>query len=659
MILITIKEIIACLSAFFNQLQKLSMKQVSKYLLSLLIILGASTAFAINPNQIADLRQLVQLAEYISVDYPAAVQNGQIINAEEHQEMIEFSGMILDKSLLLAELSDGKASISDKAKSLQMAIIGKQEVEAVQALATVLRQSLLALAPQASVPDSLMTKAQSQALYQESCAGCHGETGQGNGPMAVDLAPPPTNFTDKGRANNRSILGLYDAISNGIDGTSMTAFSHLTEMQRWSLAFYAGSLAFQSSTSAQEQTKPVISLQQMITDSPYLLARNLPANQKNQIELLRANPQSLFKTEANPLSITRHQLEAAVDAYRNGDYNIAHNFAVSAYLDGFEQVEVSLSAKDAALKKELESLLISLRKIFKHGENDKELNSVLPLTLQKLTQAEKILTETSLSSGELFSASLIILLREGLEALLVVIALTTVLLRTNRKDALKYLHFGWISALFAGVATWAAAQSLISISGASREIMEGVGALLAAIVLFYVGFWMHNKSHAAQWQAYIQRQVDTHLTTGTLWGLAALSFVAVYREIFETVLFYQSLLTQSDASTYSSVIAGFITGVGLLSILAWLLIRYSIKLPITRFFSATTYLLLALAFVLMGKAISALQEAAVVSISPFPVQVQIEWLGIYSTWQGILAQGLILLMSIALIMISKLQRRAS
>ena len=259
----------------------------------------------------------------------------------------------------------------------------------------------------------------------------------------------------------------------------------------------------------------------------------------------------------------------------------------------------------------------------------------------------------------MFSASLIILLREGLEALLVVIALATVLLRTNRKDALKYLHFGWILALFAGVATWAAAQSLISISGASREIMEGVGALLAAIVLFYVGFWMHNKSHAAQWQTYIQRQVDTHLKTGTLWGLAALSFVAVYREIFETVLFYQSLLTQSDASTYSSVIAGFITGVGLLSILAWLLIRYSIKLPITRFFSATTYLLLALAFVLMGKAISALQEAAVVSISPFPVHVQIEWLGIYSTWQGILAQGLILLMSIVLIMIPKLQRGTS
>ena len=653
------QEIIGSLSAFFNQLQKLSMKQASNYLLSLLIILGASTAFAINPNQIADLRQLVQLAEYISVDYPAAVQNGQVINAEEHQEMIEFSGLIIDKSLLLAAVSDGKVSISDKAKSLQMAIIGKQEVEAVQALATVLRQSLLALAPQASVPDSLMSKAQSQALYQQSCAGCHGETGLGNGPMAVDLTPPPTDFTDKGRANNRSILGLYDAISNGIEGTSMTAFSHLTEMQRWSLAFYAGSLAFQSSTGAQEQTKPVISLQQLITDSPYLLTRDLPANQKNQIEVLRANPQSLFETETNPISITRHQLEAAVDAYSNGDYSIAHNFAVSAYLDGFEQVEVSLSAKDAVLRKELESLLISLRQIFKHGGNDKELNSVLPMTLQKLTQAEKILTETSLSSGELFSASLIILLREGLEALLVVIALATVLLRTNRKDALKYLHFGWILALFAGVATWAVAQSLISISGASREIMEGVGALIAAIVLFYVGFWMHNKSHAAQWQTYIQRQVDTHLKTGTLWGLAALSFVAVYREIFETVLFYQSLLTQSDASTYSSVIAGFITGVGLLSILAWLLIRYSIKLPITRFFSATTYLLLALAFVLMGKAISALQEAAVVSISPFPVHVQIEWLGIYSTWQGILAQGLILLMSIVLIMIPKLQRGTS
>lgn len=156
----------------------------------------------------------------------------------------------------------------------------------------------------------------------------------------------------------------------------------------------------------------------------------------------------------------------------------------------------------------------------------------------------------TLSNATLFSASLVILLREGLEALLVVIALVTVLVRTGRRDGLRYVHLGWVTALVGGVATWAAAQSLVSISGASREVMEGVAALLAAVVLLYVGIWMHSKTHAAQWQAYIQQHINSHLTAGTLWGLGLLAFIAVYREVFETVLFYQALLTQAAAAQY-------------------------------------------------------------------------------------------------------------
>ncbi|MCF7981473.1 MAG: FTR1 family protein, partial [Pseudomonadales bacterium] len=496
------------LLTFINTLRHFSIRKTQRYGLFFLIAFGAHTSFASGTDHLAELRQLVQLAEYISVDYPAAVKNGEIVNAGEHQEMIEFSGLILDKSLQLTEIADKNGPITDKAKALQVAIINKQPVEIIQTLAADLRASLLTLAPQASVPESLLSKRENQLLFQQSCAGCHGETGQGNGIQATGLEPPPTNFIDKIRASNRSVLGLYDAISHGIEGTAMTAFNQLTEKQKWSLAFYTGSLAFQSSSKSQQQAEPVISLQQLINYSPNILSKELPSDQRNQIETLRANPEQFFIQASDPISITRRQLEAALDAYHTGDYNKAHDLAVSAYLDGFEQVEVSLSAKSKDLKDELESLLISLRQKFSHSENNQELNQALTVTFQKLAQAESLLTTASLSSGELFSASLVILLREGLEALLVVIALTTVLLRTNRRDALRYLHLGWISALVAGAATWVAAQTLISISGTSREIMEGVGALLAATVLFYVGFWMHNKSHADHWQAYIQKQID-------------------------------------------------------------------------------------------------------------------------------------------------------
>jgi high-affinity iron transporter len=303
--------------------------------------------------------------------------------------------------------------------------------------------------------------------------------------------------------------------------------------------------------------------------------------------------------------------------------------------------------------------MMALRQLTSRPEVNGELGALMAETRHLLDDAQRLLSESTLSEGTLFTASLVILLREGLEALLVIIALTTVLIRTGRRDALKYVHIGWIAALLAGGATWIAAQSLITISGANREIMEGIAALLAALVLLYVGIWMHSKTQAAQWQAYIQQHVDTQLKSGTLWGLVALAFVAVYREVFETVLFYQSLLTQAVSTQYSSVGGGFALGLLLLAILAWVLIRFSVKLPIAKFFSATTYLLLALAFVLMGKAVSALQEAAIIGMTPLPVSFEIDWIGVKSTWQGVLAQLSVLLVYLVFLILSKSKRATS
>lgn len=303
--------------------------------------------------------------------------------------------------------------------------------------------------------------------------------------------------------------------------------------------------------------------------------------------------------------------------------------------------------------------MMALRQLTSRPDVNGELDSLMAETRHLLDDAQRLLSESTLSKETLFTASLVILLREGLEALLVIIALTTVLIRTGRRDALKYVHIGWIAALLAGGATWIAAQSLITISGANREIMEGIAALLAALVLLYVGIWMHSKTQAAQWQAYIQQHVDTQLKSGTLWGLVALAFVAVYREVFETVLFYQSLLTQAVSTQYSSVGGGFALGLLLLAILAWVLIRFSVKLPIAKFFSATTYLLLALAFVLMGKAVSALQEAAIIGMTPLPVSFEIDWIGVKSTWQGVLAQLSVLLVYLVFLILSKSKRATS
>ncbi|MEQ9465479.1 MAG: cytochrome c/FTR1 family iron permease, partial [Haliea sp.] len=574
------------------------------------------------------------------------------------REMLEFSRFILDSITLLQGSSTGAGDLQEQASALQLAIQGKRDIQTIREASSSLRKGLLALMPNSALPERLLAESTTQDLYESHCASCHGRSGGGDGVLAAQLEPAPTNFTDADRASNRSLLGLYNAISHGIEQTAMPGFGQLSERERWSLAFHVGGIAFHNIDAAGDGAVGV-TLQQLVNHSPAQLAAEQPGLKLREIAGLRANPDALFATAEHPLKTTRDQLSLAQAAYQQGDYPAAQALAVSAYLDGFELIENSLNARDIALRQAIEAGMMEMRQLLRRQQPPGVVEAAMKRTMAQLDEADLLLSGSMLSSATLFGASLVILLREGLEALLVVIALVTVLTRTGRKDGMRYVHVGWVSALVAGIATWAAAQSLISISGASREVMEGVAALLAAVVLLYVGIWMHSKTHAAQWQAYIQQHINTHLTAGTLWGLALLAFIAVYREVFETVLFYQTLLTQAGTHQYPAIAGGFGLAVSILAILAWVLVRYSVKLPVARFFSITTYLLLALAFILMGKAVSALQEAALISVTPLPVSFEMAWVGVKSTWQGLLAQLSVLLVFLAFLMTSRSKQNRS
>ncbi len=605
---------------------------------AVLLFLSIFVANSMADTSGPDYRQMAQLAEYVGVDYPEAVDNGEVINEGEYQEMLEFSSILVAQ----AQSSEVNTLIS-RAQTLETAIREKQSPVVIQQLCSQFRSDLLEHMPQTALPQQLLPMTETQSLFQSHCSACHGTQGKGNGPASAGLEPPPTDFTNRSRALNRSILGLYDAISNGIDETAMVAYDQLSEQQRWSLAFYAGSLAFDGISAGEVASAPNLTLEEVINHSPTQLA-NGDSGKLEKVAQLRASPQVLFSSSPSPLGIARNRLLAARTAYENNQVEEANRLAVSAYLDGFELVENSLDTRDPDLRKEIEANMMALRKQFRNTTDREQLETSLNTTLAQLDSAEQLLSADALSDATLFSASLIILLREGLEALLVTLALAMVLIRSDRGDALKYVHAGWVTALVAGGITWWAARSFISISGASREVMEGVAALAAALVLFYVGVWMHSKTHAAQWQAYIQKHVTERLKAGTLWGIAGLAFVAVYREVFETVLFYEALLTQSLPAQTPTILCGFVVGTLCLSVIAWAMVRYSIKLPIGRFFSVTTYLLVGLSFVLIGKGVIALQEAAIIGISPLPISFELDWIGVKSTWQSALAQaGLLLL----------------
>tara|TARA_R110001583_G_scaffold187646_1_gene349080 strand:+ start:12449 stop:14458 length:2010 start_codon:yes stop_codon:yes gene_type:complete len=617
---------------------------------------------------VKESRQILQMAEYIGVDYSEAVTNGEIANEDEFAEMQQFASLILQKSSTLqaankADFDLRQTSVVANANTLLQSILAKSTIGTIQGLTQQIRQQILALSPALLLPTQLLAQSQVQTLFADNCAACHGSTGEGNGPLAKSFSPSPTNFTEKERALNRSLLGLYDAISAGLDDTAMRAFTELNDQQRWSLAFYAGSLAFSQSTEqhtrTDKKTATKIALQSWINNNPVQLANDHDALTLDQVAQWRANPAGFFSQADSPIATTKSNLIAAVAAYRDGNLSQAQTLAVSAYLDGFELIENNLDARDSVLRKSVESQLLNFRNVLDKASNDTQVGKELQLILQQLELVENTLTGEVLSNNAMFFASLIILLREGLEALLVVLALITVLIKTQRRDAIRYVHLGWISALVAGGFTWWAAENIIDISGSSRELMEGGAALLAAGILFYVGYWMHSKTKATQWQQYIQYNVERHLGTGTLWGLTGLAFISVYREVFETILFYQSLLTQAvgDGSQSSYVWYGLVAAVAIIMLITWGMLKYSLKLPIGRFFAISSYFMLVLAFVLAGKGVSALQEAAVIAIAPFPFDITVSWLGISATWQGVLTQGLIMLFVV--IMLARREKNTS
>jgi len=266
-----------------------------------------------------------------------------------------------------------------------------------------------------------------------------------------------------------------------------------------------------------------------------------------------------------------------------------------------------------------------------------------------LNESKNVISSTHMSPAAAFTGSFIILLREGVEAILVLAAIMAALVKTGRREAVKYIHAGWVSAVVLGVVTWWVAENLISVSGASREMTEGLAAFFAALILIFVVFWLHSASSIKQWKKYIEHKIDSAMDNRTLWVLGTVSFIAVYREMFETVLFYQAMWIQIDsADSQQGFLLGVLAALVSLLIVAFLVMRAGTRLPIKQFFQINAVLLFLLAVVFTGQGIAALQEAGVVASSmiDFP---RVELLGVYPTLQSLGLQLFVLLLGAGLL----------
>ncbi len=618
-------------------------------------------------------QSIVHMLDYIAVDYPQFVRDGAVVDEQEYAEQREFAGQV---AALLARLpspaggatqgAGAAAQQLEAAQRLLAAIDAKAPGEQVAELAGALRRDVISTYRLVVAPRQAPDLQAGARLFTTHCAACHGAQGGGDGALARGMEPAPSDFHDVERMRLRSVYGLFNTITLGVAGTTMRAFGELSEAERWALAFHAAGFGVSEADAQRGRAlwreragRPPFDGRQplaaLVTASADELRRQHGEDAVAVQAYLIREPQAL-SSASPPLEVARAQLADSRQAYQAGRFDEARRLAIAAYLEGFELVESSLDNVDSALRVDIEREMMALRAAVADGSRPQQAAEQFERVEALLERAEQALGAGNLSPAAAFVSSLLILLREGLEAILVLAAIVAFVRRTGRRDAIRYIHVGWIAALLLGMVTWALARWLLTISGANRELTEGITALAAAAMLLYVGYWLHSRSHAQAWQSFIREQVDAALGKRTLWAMAGISFLAVYREMFEIVLFYEALWAQVDAGRgQMAVLGGLAAAAVLLVIIGWAILRYSVRLPIGPFFAATALLLALLAVVFVGNGVAALQEAGVLGVTPARF-VSIPLLGVHPTWQGLSGQLAALLLVAAGMLLVRARR---
>lgn len=436
-----------------------------------------------------------------------------------------------------------------------------------------------------------------EGLYAAQCAGCHGSAGQGDGPLAATLSVRPPALADLAIQARFSDRALEDLIRTGRPGTPMPGFAR------------------QLDTSA---TQDVVAF-----------LRTLPLME-------RANASS--SPQASVFSAVRRQIDSAVTLRSS-------KIAFDAYMT-FEQVETDVRAHNAALTGDLEDAFAALRERAATASPE-DLASIRARLFSGLERAERIVSDRN-STANLFTESFFLLLREGFEAILIIGALMAFLAKAGATERRRDVAKGAWAAVAASLATAVVVEMLFEITPGQREALEGVTMLIATGVLFYVSYWLFSKIEAAKWNAFVKGRMTDALSRGSSFALASVAFLAVYREGFETILFYKALLTSAGGSTGSggttAVLAGVLAASLALVVVYIAINRFGVRIPMRPFFAVTSTMLYYMAFVFAGKGIADLQEAGVVPMTVLEWAPRAPFLGVYPTLESLALQGLLVVL---------------
>lgn len=258
-------------------------------------------------------------------------------------------------------------------------------------------------------------------------------------------------------------------------------------------------------------------------------------------------------------------------------------------------------------------------------------------------EAERLLDDRSSTAG-LFVQSFVLLLREGIEALLIVGALVTLVGRADAGHREREIWWGVGVGIAASLVTAVLLETVFTLGVTQQEALEGITMLVATVVLIFVSYWLISKVEARRWQGFVQSQVNRALSSGSIFTLGFAAFLAVYREGFETVLFYKALVISADGTGTAALVAGGLAGAAGLAAIYWGIASFGLRIPLRPFFALTSAVLLYMAFSFAGKGIAELQGSELVSITFLDWVPRLPWAGIYPTAQSLALQGIVLLL---------------
>lgn len=353
-------------------------------------------------------------------------------------------------------------------------------------------------------------------------------------------------------------------------------------------------------------------------------------------------------------------LNNAYNLYTQGKNKEAYdevNLAYFRYYESKGMEKITMGYLSGARKTAVENAFYQYRRNVKSDKNAKEVKEHKDMLIKMLYKDAMELdgnsgknSEKSSGTAATFIASLVLVLREGLEAILVIAAIIAYLVKTGKTKYVKSVYAGGVFGILFSVIL-AILFSIIAgaQSGIAREIFEGIGMFVAVIVLFYVSNWMLSKSEAQNWEKYIKSKVETSVTTGNKWLLIFTAFIAVAREGAELILFFQGVAVDGAEGR----IAMWLAIVLALLILAAVFLAFrflSVKLPLKPFFIATSILMYVMCFSFTGKGVGELQEAGLITKTAvsWMGNFNIDLLGIYATYESIIPQFIILVITVIL-----------